>query len=66
MDITSRSFNYATRKYELWGATDSGHAAFIEEPTEYQLELELPETVPKHPPKQPDLESDACQCASCR
>jgi len=47
MEITSRSFNYATRKYEDWGVDDSGNVFFQVVPT--QLELDLPPPTPPDP-----------------
>lgn len=45
MDYTSLSFNYATRKYELWGVDANGNAGIMEE----QLELPLPAPTPPDP-----------------
>jgi len=47
MEITSRSFNYATRKYEDWGVDDNGKVFFQE--VETQLELDLPPPTPPDP-----------------
>lgn len=48
MNFTSRSFNYATRKYEDWGADEDGRC-FFQVVQEEQLELQLPPPTPPDP-----------------
>lgn len=65
MNLTSLSFNYATRKYEYWGTDDDGNVVMTMNPKDTdELQVEVPPPIPKHPPK--DHSDDACACDSCR
>ena len=66
MDITSRSYNFATHKYEDWGTDDNGRV--VHKSSDVQLELELPPPIQHKPPVGActDGEDDACTSKNCK
>lgn len=69
MEITSRSFNYATRQYEDWGVSDCGHAViFTPDNRQLEFELEFPPPIQQKPPRptSESLATDECTCANCQ
>lgn len=59
MNTTSKSYNYSTGEFELWGIDEEGNFGFV---------IEQPEKPPLVPPKMELMNfgmGDECTCDQC-